>query len=68
MNRNLLITCATGDTWRAGMSETITLALTVRAMVHGKDDRSVALEEAGCRSRAGRSPQYRYNPRGHGRH
>jgi len=45
MNRSVLITGATGDTGRAAAKESIALGLTVRAMVHSKDDRSTGLEK-----------------------
>ena len=48
MNRKVLITGATGDTGRAAARESIKRGLKVRAMVHRKDDRSVALEEQGA--------------------
>src|SRR5882724_4768039 len=48
MNRKVLITGATGDTGRAAVKEAIALGLTVRAMVHGRDDRSAALEKLGA--------------------
>jgi uncharacterized protein YbjT (DUF2867 family) len=48
MNRKVLITGATGDTGRPAVKESIALGLRVRAMVHGKDDRSVALEKLGA--------------------
>jgi uncharacterized protein YbjT (DUF2867 family) len=48
MNRKVLITGATGDTGRAAVKESIARGLTVRAMVHGKDDRSAALETLGA--------------------
>jgi NAD(P)H dehydrogenase (quinone) len=48
MSRKVLITGATGDTGRAAVKESIHRGLTVRAMVHGKDDRSVALEKLGA--------------------
>src|SRR5271154_4341046 len=48
MNRKVLITGATGDTGRAAVKESTALGLTVRAMVHSKDDRSAALEKLGA--------------------
>src|SRR4051812_36821024 len=48
MNRKVLITGATGDTGRAAARESIKRGLKVRALVHRKDDRSVALEEQGA--------------------
>jgi NAD(P)H dehydrogenase (quinone) len=48
MKRKVLITGATGDTGRPAVKESIALGLTVRAMVHGRDDRSVALEKLGA--------------------
>jgi NAD(P)H dehydrogenase (quinone) len=48
MERKVLITGATGDTGRVAVKESITLGLTVRAMVHGKDDRSAALDKLGA--------------------
>jgi len=48
MNRKVLITGATGDTGRAAVKESIALGLTARAMVHGRDDRSAALEKQGA--------------------
>jgi NAD(P)H dehydrogenase (quinone) len=48
MNSKVLITGATGDTGRAAVKESIALGLTVRAMVHGRDDRSAALEKQGA--------------------
>jgi uncharacterized protein YbjT (DUF2867 family) len=48
MNRKVLITGATGDTGRAAVKESIARGLTVRAMVHGRDDRSAALEKQGA--------------------
>jgi uncharacterized protein YbjT (DUF2867 family) len=48
MNREVLITGATGDTGRAAVKESIALGLTVRAMVHSRDDRSAALEKLGA--------------------
>jgi NAD(P)H dehydrogenase (quinone) len=48
MSHKVLITGATGDTGRAAVRESIMLGLIVRAMVHGKDDRSAALEKLGA--------------------
>src|SRR6266851_791190 len=48
MSRKVLIAGATGDTGRAAVKESIALGLTVRAMVHGRDDRSAALEKLGA--------------------
>jgi NAD(P)H dehydrogenase (quinone) len=48
MNRQVLIAGATGDTGRAAVRESIARGLTVRAMVHGRDDRSAALEKLGA--------------------
>src|SRR5271170_2412413 len=48
MNRKVLITGATGDTGRVAVKESIALGLIVRAMVHGKDGRSAALEKLGA--------------------
>jgi NAD(P)-dependent dehydrogenase (short-subunit alcohol dehydrogenase family) len=48
MNRKVLITGATGDTGRVAVKESLALGLAVRAMVHGKDDRSAALEKLGA--------------------
>jgi len=48
VKREVLITGATGDTGRAAVKESITRGLTVRAMVHRKDDRSGALERLGA--------------------
>jgi uncharacterized protein YbjT (DUF2867 family) len=45
MSSRVLITGATGDTGRAAVKESIALGLTVRAMVHGRDNRSAALEK-----------------------
>ncbi len=47
MFKKILITGATGDTGRAAVREAVALGLDVRAMVHGKDDRSAALEALG---------------------
>jgi uncharacterized protein YbjT (DUF2867 family) len=44
----VLITGATGDTGRAAVKESLALGLDVRAMVHSKDDRSLALEKLGA--------------------
>jgi NAD(P)H dehydrogenase (quinone) len=49
MNRQVLIAGATGDTGRAAVRESIARGLTVCAMVHGKDDRSAALEKLGAK-------------------
>ncbi|GJH01173.1 NmrA family NAD(P)-binding protein [Paraburkholderia terrae] len=48
MSKKVLITGATGDTGRAAVRESIALGLSVRAMVHRKDDRSAALEALGA--------------------
>jgi uncharacterized protein YbjT (DUF2867 family) len=48
MSRKVLITGATGDTGRAAVKESLKAGLVVRAMVHGVDDRSKALEEFGA--------------------
>ncbi|CAG9247994.1 NmrA family NAD(P)-binding protein [Paraburkholderia caribensis] len=48
MFKKVLITGATGDTGRAAVRESIALGLSVRAMVHRKDDRSAALEALGA--------------------
>jgi NAD(P)H dehydrogenase (quinone) len=48
MSKKVLITGATGDTGRAAVKESIALGLDVRAMVHGKDERSDALAELGA--------------------
>lgn len=48
MKRNVLIAGATGDTGRAAVRESILRGLHVRAMVHGKDSRSAALEGLGA--------------------
>ncbi len=48
MIRRVLITGATGDTGRAATKESINRGLKVRAMVHGEDDRSAALEKQGA--------------------
>jgi NAD(P)-dependent dehydrogenase (short-subunit alcohol dehydrogenase family) len=48
MKRKVLITGATGDTGRAAVKEALALGLDVRAMVHGKDERSSALEKLGA--------------------
>jgi NAD(P)H dehydrogenase (quinone) len=48
MNRKILITGATGDTGRTAVKESIARGLTVRAMVHRKDDRSAAAEKLGA--------------------
>ena len=48
MPKKVLITGATGDTGRASVREAVALGLDVRAMVHGKDDRSTALEALGA--------------------
>jgi NAD(P)H dehydrogenase (quinone) len=46
--RKVLITGSTGDTGRAAVRESIKLGLKVRALVHGKDKRSEALEQLGA--------------------
>ncbi len=46
--RSVLITGAPGDTGRAAVEEASRYGLAVRAMVHGKDARSEALEELGA--------------------
>ena len=48
MSRKLLITGATGDTGRSAVRESLKKGMTVRAMVHRKDERSAALEKLGC--------------------
>jgi NAD(P)H dehydrogenase (quinone) len=48
MSKTVLISGATGDTGRAAVREAIVLGLDVRAMVHGKDARSDALEKLGA--------------------
>ena len=48
MSKKVLISGATGDTGRAAVKESIILGLDVRAMVHGKDARSEALEKLGA--------------------
>lgn len=48
MSKKVLITGATGDTGRAAVRQSIALGLSVRAMVHRKDDRSAALEALGA--------------------
>jgi NAD(P)H dehydrogenase (quinone) len=48
MNRKVLITGSTGDTGRAAVKESIARGLSVRAMVHVRDDRSAALEKLGA--------------------
>ena len=48
MARKVLVTGATGDTGRAAVREAIPRELAVRAMVHGKDTRSAALEKLGA--------------------
>ncbi len=48
MSRKVFITGATGDTGRAAVKESLKAGLVVRAMVHGIDDRSKALEEFGA--------------------
>jgi len=45
MTGTVLISGATGDTGRATVKESLALKLKVRALVHGKDQRSAALEE-----------------------
>jgi NAD(P)H dehydrogenase (quinone) len=42
MSKKVLISGAAGDTGRAAVREAISLGLSVRAMVHGKDARSVS--------------------------
>jgi NAD(P)H dehydrogenase (quinone) len=46
--RIVLITGATGDTGRPAVKESAALGLDVRAMVHGRDARSEALEKLGA--------------------
>ena len=48
MRKKVLISGATGDTGRAAVREAIALELDVRALVHGKDARSAALEKLGA--------------------
>jgi NAD(P)H dehydrogenase (quinone) len=48
MSKKVLISGATGDTGRSAVKEAIALGLDVRAMVHGKDARSEALEKLGA--------------------
>ena len=48
MTKTVLVTGATGDTGRAAVKESIAIGLKVRAMVHRKDARSDALEQAGA--------------------
>ncbi len=48
MMRKVLISGATGDTGRAAVKESLRRGLSVRAMVHAKDDRAAALEELGA--------------------
>jgi NAD(P)H dehydrogenase (quinone) len=48
MNKNVMISGATGDTGRAAVREAIALGLDVRAMVHNRDARSEALETLGA--------------------
>lgn len=48
MNRQVLITGATGDTGRAAVKESIARGLGVRALVHSEDARSAALRELGA--------------------
>jgi uncharacterized protein YbjT (DUF2867 family) len=48
MSRKVLIAGATGDTGRAAVKEALALGLDVRAMVHGRDGRSEALENLGA--------------------
>ncbi len=48
MPRTVLITGATGDTGRAAVRESLAFGLKVRALVHGRDKRSAALEAAGA--------------------
>ena len=47
MKRKVLITGASGETGRAAVKESLALRLNVRAMVHGQDERSSALEKLG---------------------
>ncbi|HTH99377.1 MAG TPA: NmrA family NAD(P)-binding protein [Acidisoma sp.] len=47
--RTVLVTGATGDTGRAATREAIALGLTVRALVHRRDERAAALEVLGAR-------------------
>jgi len=48
VSRKVLIAGATGDTGRAAVKEALALGLDVRAMVHGRDGRSEALENLGA--------------------
>ncbi|SAL86277.1 NmrA family protein [Caballeronia arvi] len=48
MSKKVLITGATGDTGRAAVRESIALGLSVRALVHRRDERSAALEALGA--------------------
>jgi NAD(P)H dehydrogenase (quinone) len=48
MSKKVLISGAAGDTGRAAVREAISLGLSVRAMVHGKDARSEALRTLGA--------------------
>jgi NAD(P)H dehydrogenase (quinone) len=48
MSRKVLIAGSTGDTGRAAVKEALALGLDVRAMVHGRDGRSEALENLGA--------------------
>ncbi len=48
MARKVLISGAAGDTGRAAVREAIILGLDVRALVHGNDARSAALEKLGA--------------------
>ena len=48
MTRAVLISGATGDTGRAATKESLALKLKVRALVHGKDQCSAALEKVGA--------------------
>jgi NAD(P)H dehydrogenase (quinone) len=48
MSKKVLISGATGDTGRSAVKEAIALGLDVRAMVHGRDARSEALEKLGA--------------------
>jgi NAD(P)H dehydrogenase (quinone) len=48
MSKKVLISGATGDTGRSAVKEAMALGLDVRAMVHGRDARSEALEKLGA--------------------